>query len=183
MHTLHIRVTHVELLFATLSLLCMLHLEQLLENHTCIGGNKLSIHGMCCIKYNFFPHTCIHRVSRYKRKRKRGLDYHTEIPFEKRPAPGFYDPSEDTMEVVPLDFRRLRQQDVQGERRDSIEKVRRGCGGQDEGWERDKRERRGNKEWSKSRVEVGRGKVREDGEERDWSKRGVEVGRGEDKGE
>ena len=84
-------------------------------------------------KVNFFPHTCIHRVSRYKRKRKRGLDYHTEIPFEKRPAPGFYDPSEDTMEVVPLDFRRLRQQDVQGERRDSIEKVRRGCGGLDDG--------------------------------------------------
>lgn len=161
MHTLHIRVTHVELLFATLCLLCMLHLEQLLENHTCIGGNKLSIHGMCCIKYNFFPHPCIHRVSRYKRKRKRGLDYHTEIPFEKRPAPGFYDPSEDTMEVVPLDFRRLRQQDVQGERRDSIEKVRRGCGGLDEGWEE-----------------------REKGEERRSGVRGgVDVGRGEGKGE
>ena len=110
------------------------------------------------------------------------MDYHTEIPFEKRPAPGFYDPSEDTMEVVPLDFRRLRQQDVQGERRDSIEKVRRGCGGQEgwrgEGWERDtcKGERRGKKEWSKRGLEVGGGKIRGDGEEREWStcKRGVE---------
>ena len=66
-----------------------------------------------------------HRVSRYKRKRKRGLDYYTEIPFEKRPAPGFYDPSEDIVEEVPANFRRLRQQDVQGERRDDIERVRR----------------------------------------------------------
>ena len=95
----------------------------------------------------------IHRVSRYKRKRKRGLDYHTEIPFEKRPAPGFYDPSEDTMEVVPLDFRRLRQQDVQGERRDSIEKVRRGV-------------------WRAGGGGVEGRKARENEEERGWSGRG-----------
>ena len=65
-----------------------------------------------------------HRVSRYKRKRKRGLDYYTEIPFEKRPAPGFYDPSEDVVDEIPANFQRLRQQDVQGERRDDIERVR-----------------------------------------------------------
>ena len=65
-----------------------------------------------------------HRVSRYKRKRKRGLDYYTEIPFEKRPAPGFYDPSEDVVDEIPTNFQRLRQQDVQGERRDDIERVR-----------------------------------------------------------
>lgn len=31
---------------------------------------------------------------RAKRRKKRGVDYNAEIPFEKRPAPGFYDTSQ-----------------------------------------------------------------------------------------
>lgn len=61
---------------------------------------------------------------RFKRKRKRGLDYYSsEIPFEKQPAPGFYDTSEDILDIAPPNFKRMRQQDVQGVRRDDIEQV------------------------------------------------------------
>lgn len=31
---------------------------------------------------------------RAKRKKKRGVDYNAEIPFEKKPASGFYDTSQ-----------------------------------------------------------------------------------------
>lgn len=59
--------------------------------------------------------------SRYKRKRKRGVDYNAEIPFEKQVPPGFYDPSEDTEDLLQPDFKRLRKEDVQGTRRDQTE--------------------------------------------------------------
>ena len=66
------------------------------------------------------------------------------------------------MEVVPLDFRRLRQQDVQGERRDSIEKVRRGVwragGGGVEGRKaRENAEERGGGVGEERRVMLRRG--------------------------
>lgn len=52
-----------------------------------------------------------------KRKKKRGVDYNAEIPFEKKPAPGFYDTSEENYQILDADFRKLRQQDLDGELR------------------------------------------------------------------
>lgn len=60
----------------------------------------------------------------FRRKRKRRqIDYNEEIPFEKQPPPGFHDISEDTDDLVPQNFKRLRHQDVMGERRDDLERV------------------------------------------------------------
>ncbi|XP_040283214.1 cell division cycle 5-like protein [Bufo bufo] len=56
-----------------------------------------------------------------KRKKKRGVDYNAEIPFEKKPAPGFYDTSEENYDALNADFRRLRQQDLDGELRSEKE--------------------------------------------------------------
>ncbi|KAK6635552.1 CDC5 cell division cycle 5-like protein [Polyplax serrata] len=55
------------------------------------------------------------------KKRKRGIDYNAEIPFEKRPALGFYDTSEETTQDPELDFRKLRQQHLDGELRSEKE--------------------------------------------------------------
>ena len=52
-----------------------------------------------------------------KRKKKRGVDYNAEIPFEKKPALGFYDTSEENYQTLDADFRKLRQQDLDGELR------------------------------------------------------------------
>lgn len=52
-----------------------------------------------------------------KRKKKRGVDYNAEIPFEKKPALGFYDTSEENYQALDADFRKLRQQDLDGELR------------------------------------------------------------------
>lgn len=60
---------------------------------------------------------------RYKRKRRRGVDYNEEIPFEKQPPAGFFDPSEDSGDIAPPNFKRLRQQDVLGMRKEEYEKV------------------------------------------------------------
>lgn len=51
------------------------------------------------------------------RQRKGGLDYNAEIPLEKRPAPGFYDTSEEHPQALRVDFGNLRQQDLAGEPR------------------------------------------------------------------
>ncbi|KAM4772239.1 cell division cycle 5-like protein [Rhinophrynus dorsalis] len=56
-----------------------------------------------------------------KRKKKRGVDYNAEIPFEKKPAPGFYDTSEENYDALNADFRKLRQQDLDGELRSEKE--------------------------------------------------------------
>ena len=56
-----------------------------------------------------------------KRKRKRGVDYNAEIPFEKKPALGFYDTSEENYQALDADFRKLRQQDLDGELRSEKE--------------------------------------------------------------
>lgn len=45
------------------------------------------------------------------------MDYNAEIPFEKKPAPGFYDTSEENYQILDADFRKLRQQDLDGELR------------------------------------------------------------------
>ncbi|XP_049869626.1 cell division cycle 5-like protein [Pectinophora gossypiella] len=50
-----------------------------------------------------------------RRKKKRGVDYNSEIPFEKKPASGFYDTSTEVVDPMAPDFTRLRQQHLDGE--------------------------------------------------------------------
>ena len=52
------------------------------------------------------------------------MDYNEEIPFEKQPPAGFYDVAEDEDYSSQPNFKRLRQQDVVGQRRDEVERVR-----------------------------------------------------------
>ncbi|XP_062378677.1 cell division cycle 5-like protein [Sardina pilchardus] len=56
-----------------------------------------------------------------KRKKKRGVDYNAEIPFEKKPALGFYDTSMENYDNLEPDFKRLRQQHLDGELRSERE--------------------------------------------------------------
>lgn len=56
-----------------------------------------------------------------RRKKKRAVDYNAEIPFQKKPAPGFYDTSEETYDPLAPDFKRLRQQNLDGELRSEKE--------------------------------------------------------------
>ncbi|XP_063040547.1 cell division cycle 5-like protein [Engraulis encrasicolus] len=56
-----------------------------------------------------------------KRKKKRGVDYNAEIPFEKKPAVGFYDTSMENYDNLEPDFKRLRQQHLDGELRNERE--------------------------------------------------------------
>ncbi|XP_050337173.1 cell division cycle 5-like protein [Bactrocera neohumeralis] len=55
------------------------------------------------------------------RKRIKGIDYNAEIPFEKRPAIGFYDTSEENVDKQGPDFNKMRQQDLDGELRSEKE--------------------------------------------------------------
>nr|CAG4638299.1 EOG090X02CC [Cyclestheria hislopi] len=54
-------------------------------------------------------------------RRKRGVDYNAEIPFEKQPAIGFYDTSNEQYDPFAPDFHRLRQQQLEGELRSEKE--------------------------------------------------------------
>ncbi|XP_013106826.2 cell division cycle 5-like protein [Stomoxys calcitrans] len=54
-------------------------------------------------------------------KRIKGIDYNAEIPFEKRPAIGFYDTSEEHIDKTDPDFNKMRQQDLDGELRSEKE--------------------------------------------------------------
>ncbi|XP_046667969.1 cell division cycle 5-like protein [Homalodisca vitripennis] len=60
-----------------------------------------------------------------RHKRKRGVDYNAEIPFEKRPAAGFYDTSQEVIDPLAPDFGRLRQQHLDGELRSEKEEKER----------------------------------------------------------
>lgn len=52
------------------------------------------------------------------RKRKlKGIDYNAEIPFEKKPAQGFYNTTEEFVVPISADFSKLRQQNLDGELR------------------------------------------------------------------
>ena len=55
------------------------------------------------------------------KKRKRGIDYLNEVPFEKKPMPGFYDTSKDSHVPLESNFRSLRQSQLDGESRRAIE--------------------------------------------------------------
>ncbi|XP_041352157.1 cell division cycle 5-like protein [Gigantopelta aegis] len=56
-----------------------------------------------------------------KRRKKRGVDYNAEIPFEKKPASGFYDTAEETYNPLDPNYKRLRQQNLDGELRSTKE--------------------------------------------------------------
>lgn len=51
------------------------------------------------------------------RRRIKGIDYNAEIPFEKLPAIGFYDTSEEHVQKIEHNFNKMRQQDLDGELR------------------------------------------------------------------
>ena len=51
---------------------------------------------------------CTCRPREHHRK-KRGVDYNVEIPFEKKPTSGFFDTSEENVDKKDFDFQRLRQ--------------------------------------------------------------------------
>jgi len=52
-----------------------------------------------------------------KRRKKRGVDYNTEIPFEKKPSAGFYDTSQEAFDPLKPNYKRLRQQNLDGDLR------------------------------------------------------------------
>jgi len=60
---------------------------------------------------------------RHKRPKKRQIDYNKEIPFEKEPSSGFYDTSNEIFDPMNPNFRRLRQQQLEGELRKDKEEV------------------------------------------------------------
>lgn len=60
---------------------------------------------------------------RERRRKKRQLDYNNEIPFEKKPAPGFHDTLNENFDPQDPNFKRLRQQDLDGEMRREKETV------------------------------------------------------------
>ncbi|XP_065340447.1 cell division cycle 5-like protein [Cloeon dipterum] len=74
---------------------------------------------------------------RQRKKKKRMVDYNAEIPFERRPAVGFHDTSEETFNPDDIDFNSLRQQHLDGELRS----------------EKEERERRKDKQKLKQRKE------------------------------
>jgi pre-mRNA-splicing factor CDC5/CEF1 len=60
------------------------------------------------------------------RKRKiKGIDYNSEIPFEKQPSRGFYDTSGEFVVPIAADFSKLRQQNLDGELRSEKEQKER----------------------------------------------------------
>ncbi|XP_008551894.1 cell division cycle 5-like protein [Microplitis demolitor] len=60
-----------------------------------------------------------------KNKRKRGVNYNSEIPFEKRPALGFYDTANEHVDPLAADFSHMRQQHLDGELRTEKEEIER----------------------------------------------------------
>ncbi|EDV25235.1 uncharacterized protein TRIADDRAFT_37778 [Trichoplax adhaerens] len=58
---------------------------------------------------------------REKRRKKRQVDYNAEIPFEKKPAAGFYDTSSESYKAFQPDFSKLRRQKLDGPTRDEVE--------------------------------------------------------------
>jgi len=61
---------------------------------------------------------------REKARRGRGVDYASEVPFERRPAPGFYDISEESQRTKEMreEFRPVTKEELEGRKRKDIEK-------------------------------------------------------------
>lgn len=65
-------------------------------------------------------------VRKHKRKRRFGIDYNEEIPFEKKPAPGFFDTGKDRQRTVDLKndpnfYNNVDLRELEGIRRDEEE--------------------------------------------------------------
>lgn len=65
-------------------------------------------------------------IRKYKRKRRFGIDYNEEIPFEKRPAAGFFDINVDRQRTVdmkndPNHYNNVDLREIEGKRRDEEE--------------------------------------------------------------
>ena len=58
---------------------------------------------------------------RKKRLRKGLIDYNAEIPFEKKPALGFYDASSESFDVTDTNYKKLRLHELDEKRRDEEE--------------------------------------------------------------
>ena len=59
-----------------------------------------------------------------KRRPRRGqIDYNAEIPFEKKPAAGFHDTSQEEFNPEAPNFKRMRQHELDDKRRDEEEEV------------------------------------------------------------
>ena len=58
---------------------------------------------------------------KYGTRRNRVINYNGEIPFEKRPAIGFYDTASEKPDFSAMDFKRLRMDQVDEKRRDEEE--------------------------------------------------------------
>lgn len=56
-------------------------------------------------------------IKRYRRKR-RGVDYNAEIPFERKPGKGFYDTSDEHIKSLEPNYKKLRQEHMDDKRRD-----------------------------------------------------------------
>ncbi|KAJ1929316.1 Pre-mRNA-splicing factor cef1 [Tieghemiomyces parasiticus] len=59
-----------------------------------------------------------------KRKKANGMDYNADIPFEKRPAPGFYDATEELGRSNDLDLLKKRLNQIEGRKRRDQEEAR-----------------------------------------------------------
>ncbi|KAK6915344.1 hypothetical protein RJ641_020461 [Dillenia turbinata] len=59
-------------------------------------------------------------VSRQRKRKRRGIDYNAEIPFEKRPPPGFYDVTDEERQVEQPKFPTTIEE-LEGKRRVDIE--------------------------------------------------------------
>lgn len=61
---------------------------------------------------------------REKAKKGRGIDYATEVPFERRPAPGFYDVAEENeiTKAMQDEFRPVTKDELEGKKRRDVEK-------------------------------------------------------------
>ncbi|XP_060523536.1 cell division cycle 5-like protein [Cylas formicarius] len=60
-----------------------------------------------------------------RKRKKRGVNYNAEIPFEKRPAIGFYDTSNEVLDPMAQDFSKMTQQTLDGELRSEQEEKER----------------------------------------------------------
>ncbi|KAI4311700.1 hypothetical protein MLD38_036574 [Melastoma candidum] len=58
--------------------------------------------------------------NRHRKRKRRGIDYNAEIPFEKRPPPGFFDVADESRAVEPLKFPTTIEE-LEGRRRADVE--------------------------------------------------------------
>jgi pre-mRNA-splicing factor CDC5/CEF1 len=58
-------------------------------------------------------------------KKKRGVDYNREIPFEKTPAIGFYNTEEEVIDKESVNFKRLRQEQFENAQKERMKEKKR----------------------------------------------------------